>query len=110
MASTAAQLVIHEPSAPAAPRSSTVPTGKRAADATKDVFKHVARLKYQDEDWKARDEALQRLQKLITDGALSCDGCSTIWMAVGTTVGTTTPVVSSTSKRSSARSPMDCSR
>lgn len=49
-------------------------TGKRATDATKEVFKHVARLKYQDEDWKARDEALQRLQVLIKDGALSCNG------------------------------------
>ena len=49
-------------------------TGRRASDATKEIFKHVARLKYQDEDWKARDEALQRLQVLIADGALACDG------------------------------------
>ena len=49
-------------------------TGKRASDATKEIFKHIARLKYQDEDWKTRDEALQRLAVLITDGALACDG------------------------------------
>ena len=48
--------------------------GKKATDAVKEVFKHTERLKYQDEDWKARDEALQRLQKLITEGALACDG------------------------------------
>jgi hypothetical protein len=48
--------------------------GKKATDAVKEVLKHTERLKYQDEDWKARDEALVRLQKLITEGALSCDG------------------------------------
>ena len=40
----------------------------------KEIFKHVARLKYQDEDWKTRDEALARLCKLITEGALSTEG------------------------------------
>ena len=30
----------------------------------KEVFKHVGRLKYQDEDWKTRDEVLERLQVL----------------------------------------------
>lgn len=49
-------------------------TGKKADAATKEIFKHIERLKYQDEDWKARDEALERLQTLITEGALSCDG------------------------------------
>ena len=54
--------------------SAPILTGKKANDATKEVFKHAERLKYQDEDWKARDEALVRLQKLIVEGALSCDG------------------------------------
>ena len=38
-----------------------------------EVFKHVARLKYQDEDWKTRDEALERLRILITNGALATE-------------------------------------
>jgi len=48
--------------------------GKKAADAVKEIFKHTERLKYQDEDWKARDEALVKTGKLITEGALACDG------------------------------------
>ena len=39
----------------------------------KEIFKHVGRLKYQDEDWKTRDEVLERLQQLIQDGALARD-------------------------------------
>ena len=39
----------------------------------KEIFKHVGRLKYQDEDWKTRDEVLERLQQLITEGALAKD-------------------------------------
>lgn len=39
----------------------------------KEIFKHVGRLKYQDEDWKTRDEVLERLQRLIQDGALARD-------------------------------------
>lgn len=39
-----------------------------------EVVKHVERLKYQDEDWKARDEALEKLRKLITEGALATKG------------------------------------
>lgn len=84
---------------PPSPKLPTL-TGKEATQATKEVFKRkhftlrkhpnprlglhrhwrlshcadAARLKYQDEDWKTRDEALVRLQKLICDGALSCDG------------------------------------
>ena len=50
------------------------PEGKKALDAVKEVFKHTERLKYQDEDWKARDAALERLERLITDGALACEG------------------------------------
>lgn len=42
----------------------------------KEIFKHVGRLKYQDEDWKTRDEALERLQRLIQDGALARDDFS----------------------------------
>lgn len=38
-----------------------------------DVFKHMERLKYQDEDWQARDEALVSLARLTTDGALAGD-------------------------------------
>ena len=41
--------------------------------AAKEIAKHAARLKVQDDDWKTRDEALARLQKLITDGALATD-------------------------------------
>ena len=44
-----------------------------AKEQAKEVFKHVARLKYQDEDWQTREEALQRLQLLITAGALSTE-------------------------------------
>ena len=40
----------------------------------KEVFKHIERLKYQDEDWQARDASLQRLCKLVHEGALSSDG------------------------------------
>ena len=34
----------------------------------KEIFKHVGRLKYQDEDWKTRDEVLERLQTDATVG------------------------------------------
>ena len=45
-----------------------------ASSPATEIFKHAERLKYQDEDWKARDEALARLRVLITEGALATDG------------------------------------
>ena len=52
----------------------SAPTGKKAADMSKEMFKHIERLKYQDEDWKARDTALNRVEELIKKGALACEG------------------------------------
>jgi hypothetical protein len=48
-----------------------MPKAKSAAD---EVKKHAERLKYQDEDWKAREEALNKLGALITEGALASEG------------------------------------
>ena len=51
-----------------------MPTDKKLVRGpAKEVFKHIERLKYQDEDWKTRDEVLSRLQQLIQDGALARD-------------------------------------
>ena len=63
----------------------------RSGDA-KEVFKHAERLKYQDEDWKARDEALERVGKLITQGALSCDGFVSGFSSLGSGSGKSLPV------------------
>lgn len=43
-------------------------------DPSTELSKIAERLKYQDEDWKTRDEKLQRLRTLITNGALASDG------------------------------------
>lgn len=48
-------------------------SGEAAKAASKKLFKHIERLKYQDEDWKTRDEALEETRQLIAAGALASD-------------------------------------